>query len=71
MACDRVKSNVSKWNSIGRIHFKHMKNCQMFMSCNVWVCSEWTLDVVFIVRDGTSVVWPCVVRKGAEKHVLT
>ena len=31
MGCDGVKSNVAKWNLIGRIQFKHMKHCLMFM----------------------------------------
>ena len=38
-ACDGAKSNVKKWNLIGRIQFKHVKS--------------WTLDVVFKVRDAT------------------
>ena len=50
-ACDGAKSNVAKWNLIDRIQFKHVKNCLMFMKCNDWVCSDWTLDVVFMVRD--------------------
>ena len=31
MACDRVRSNMEKWDFIGRIQFKYMKNCPMFM----------------------------------------
>ena len=31
MACDRAKFNVAKWNLIGRIQFKHVKNCLMLM----------------------------------------
>ena len=50
-ACDGAKSNVAKLNLIDRIQFKHVKNCLMFMKCNDWVCSDWTLDVVFMVRD--------------------
>ena len=50
-ACDGAKSNVAKWNLIDRIQFKHVKNCLMLMKCNDWVCSDWTLDVVFMVRD--------------------
>ena len=50
------RSNLAKWNLIGGIQFKHVKNCLMFMKCNDWVCSDWTLDVVFIVRDGMQVV---------------
>ena len=41
-------------------------NSSTCSSCIDGVCSKWTLDVVVIVRDGM-----CVVRKGAEKHVLT
>ena len=41
---------MAKWNLIGRIQFKHVKNCLMFMSCNDWVCSDRTLNVVFLVR---------------------
>lgn len=52
MACDMARSNVTKWNLIGRIHFKQVNNCLMFMKCNDWVCRNWTLDDVFIVRDG-------------------
>ena len=31
MPCDGGKSYVVKWNLIGRIQFKHVKNCLMFM----------------------------------------
>ena len=31
MTCDGAKSNVAKYNLIGRIQFKHLKNCLMFM----------------------------------------
>ena len=51
MTCDGAKSNVAKYNLIGRIQFKHLKNCLMFMQCNDWVVSDWTLDVVFTVCD--------------------
>ena len=50
MEDDRAKSNVAKWNLIG-VQFKHVKKTAMFMQCNDWVCSDWTLDIVFIVRD--------------------
>ena len=40
MACDGVKSNVAKWNLIGRIKLKQVKNCLMFMYCNDWICSD-------------------------------
>ena len=50
--------------------FKHVKNYLTFMKCNNWVCSDWTLGVVFTVRDG-KLFRVYVVRKGAEKHVLT
>ena len=43
-------------NLIGGVQFKHMNNCLMLMFCNDWVFSDWTLDVVFMVRDGTWVV---------------
>ena len=41
----------------------------MFMWCNDWVCSDWTLDVVFMVRAGKVrlLFGVCVVSKGAEK----
>ena len=52
-ACDGAKSNVEKWNLIGRIQFKHVKNCLIFMKYNDCACSDWTLDVVFKVRDAT------------------
>ena len=52
LACDGAKSNMAKWNLIGRIQFKHVINCLMFMWCNDWVCSDCILDVVFIVCDG-------------------
>ena len=51
MTRDRAKSNVAKWNLIGGIQFKNVKNCLMFMYCNDGVCSDWTLDVVFMIRD--------------------
>ena len=31
MTLDRAKFNVAKWNLIGEIQFKHVKNCLMFM----------------------------------------
>ena len=31
MTRDRAKSNVAKWNLMGGIQFKHVKNCLMFM----------------------------------------
>ena len=31
ITCDRAKSNVAKWNLIGGIQFKHIKNCPLFM----------------------------------------
>ena len=31
MTLDRGKFNVAKWNLIGGIQFKHVKNCLMFM----------------------------------------
>ena len=46
------KSYLAKLNLIDGIQFRHVKNCLMFMWCNDWVCSDWTLDVVFLVRDG-------------------
>ena len=57
MARDRAQSNMDKWNQIGGIKFKHVKNGVMCMQCNDWVCSDRTLDVVFIERDGMLVVW--------------
>ena len=50
MKRDGAKSNLAKWNLIGGIQFKQVKNCLMFM-CNDRVCSDWTLNVVFIVSD--------------------
>ena len=41
MTRDRAKSNVAKWNLIGGIQFKHVRNRLMFMQCNDWVCSDW------------------------------
>ena len=34
MACDGAKSNLAKWNLIGAIPFKRLKNCLMFMWYN-------------------------------------
>ena len=31
MTHDRAKPNMEKWNLIGGIQFKHVKNCLMFM----------------------------------------
>ena len=31
VACDGAKSNVAEWNLIGRIQFKHLKNCLWLM----------------------------------------
>ena len=70
MACDGAKSNLAKWNLIGAIPFKHLKNCLMFMWYNDKVCSDWTLDVVFIVRDGMSVVWHVCCGKRSRKKCL-
>ena len=52
ITCDRAKFNVAQWNLIGGMQFKRVKNCLMFMCCNDCVCSDWTLGVVFLVRDG-------------------
>ena len=52
MIRDGAKSDLAKWNLIGVIQFKHVKNCPMFMQCNDWVCSDWTLDVVSRVSNG-------------------
>ena len=70
MARDRAESNMDKWNLIGGIKFKHVKNGVMFMKCNDWVCSDRTLDVVFIERDGMLVVWRmrCEERKKTRFH---
>ena len=46
------KSYLAKLNLIDGIQFRHVKNYLMFMWCNDWVCSDWTLDVVFLVHDG-------------------
>ena len=43
----------------------------MFMWCNDWIYSDWTLDVVFIAHDGMKVVYMCIVGKGVEKHIST
>ena len=70
MACDRARSNMEKWDLIDRIQFKYMKNCPMFMQSNDLVCSDWTLDVVFTVRDGMSVVWcVCCEKRSGKTHV--
>ena len=52
MAPGGAKSNVAKWNLISGTQIKQLKNCLMFMQFNDSVCSDWTLDVVFIVHDG-------------------
>ena len=52
MAPGEAKSNVAKWNLISGTQIKQLKNCLMFMYFNDSVCSDWTLDVVFIVHDG-------------------
>ena len=52
MTCDGTKSTGAKWNLIGGVQFKYVKNYLMFMYCCDWVCSDWTLDVVFMVHDG-------------------
>ena len=31
MTRDGAKSNMAKWNLIGRTQFKHVKNCLLFM----------------------------------------
>ena len=49
MTRDEAKSNVAKWNLIGGVQFKHVKHCLMFIQCNDQACSDWTLDVVFMV----------------------
>ena len=52
MTCDGAKSALAKWNLIGGIQFRHVKKSLMFMKLNDFVCSYWTLDVVFMVHDG-------------------
>ena len=39
-------------NLIGGIQFKHKKNCQMFVKCNDWVCSNglWTLFLWYVME---------------------
>ena len=49
---DGAKSGGVKWNFIGGVQFKHVKNYPMFMCCCDWVCSDWTWDVFFMVYDG-------------------
>ena len=56
MTRDRAKSNVTKWNLIGEIQFKQVKNCLIFTKCNDWVCPDWTWTL-FMVRNGIVVVW--------------
>ena len=46
-----MESNVAKWNLNGKIQLKHVKNSLISIKCKDWVCSDWTLDVVFI-RNG-------------------
>ena len=65
MACDGAKSNV-----IGQIQFKHVKNCLMFMLCNDWVCSYWTLYVVFIILNEMYVVWCVRCEKRCGKNTF-
>ena len=55
-----AKSNVAKWNLIGGIQFKHVKNCLM----------QWTLDIVFIVHDGMLVVWHVRCEKRSGKNIF-
>ena len=52
MTCDGPKSAVAKWNFVGGIPFKHMKNYPLCMYSNDLVCSDGTLEVVFMVHDG-------------------
>ena len=56
MTHDRAKSKGAKWNLIGEVQFKHMKNCIVFMSCNDWVCSDWILNIISMVLDRMWVV---------------
>ena len=51
MTSDGAEYNLAKWNLLGGIQFRRVKNCPVFMYCNDWVCSEWTLNIVFMVRD--------------------
>ena len=52
MTRDRAKYYVAKRNLIGGIQFKHVEKYLMFMWCNDYVCSDWTLKAVFMVGDG-------------------
>ena len=71
MTRDRAKSNVAKWNLMGGMQFKHVKNCLMFMQCNDCVCSDWTLDVVLMVRDETTVsCLACAMRVKERKNMF-
>ena len=36
IACDEGKSIKAKWNLIGRVQFKHMKNC-LKLTCSVMI----------------------------------
>lgn len=47
---DGSKRAVAKWNMIGRIQFKCVKNCFMFMKCNDWVYSDWTLLSWYVLK---------------------
>ena len=70
MARDGRKSYVAKMNLIGGIHIKHVKNCLMFIKCNNWVCSDGTLDIVFLLVMECTLFSGCVVREGAKKKPL-
>ena len=56
MTRDEARSNLLKWNLIGGIQFKHMKNC--FCPCSVvigyvpidlWTLFSMAIDVIQIV----------------------
>ena len=47
---EEMTHDGAKWNLIGGC--KHMKNFTMFMQCNDWVCSDWTLNIISMVLDG-------------------
>ena len=47
---DGLKQTVAKWNMIGRIQFKRVKNCLMFMKCNDLVCFDWTLFSWYVLK---------------------
>ena len=72
IACDEGKSIKAKWNLIGRVQFKHMKNC-LKLTCSAMIGYVLIRLWMFFSKYAITCKFfgVCIVRKGVEKHTLT